>query len=141
MSIPIPEAILLSSHSSNFSLNDNTSNYYFLHNGDNSGLLLFPQPLTSENYNTWSRSISMALSAKNKVQFIDGTLLHSSTLNGLEFRVWKRCNDIVSSCIVNTISMDIATSIIYINKFQEMYVVEYEGTILTEKWTKSLPAS
>jgi hypothetical protein len=85
--------------------------------------------------------MSMALSAKNKLQFIDGTLPHSSTLNGPEFRVWERCNDTISSCIVNIVSMDIATSIICINNCQDMYVVEFEGTILTEKWTKSLPTS
>jgi predicted YcjX-like family ATPase len=81
---PIPEAIPLSS---SFSLNDNASNTYYLHNGDNPGLLLVPQPLTGDNYNTWSRSMTMALFAKNKLQFTDGTLPHSSTLNGPEFRV------------------------------------------------------
>jgi hypothetical protein len=57
----------------------------------------------------------MALSAKNKLQFIDEILPQSSTLNGLEFRAWKRCNDTISSWIVNTVSRDVATNIIYIN--------------------------
>jgi hypothetical protein len=35
--------------------------------------------------------MTMALSAKNKLQFVYGTLPHPSTLNRLEFRAWKRC--------------------------------------------------
>jgi hypothetical protein len=38
----------------------------FLHNGDNLGTILVPQPLTGENYSPWSRSMLIALSAKNK---------------------------------------------------------------------------
>jgi hypothetical protein len=30
--------------------------------------------LTGDNYYTWSRSMFMALTAKNKLQFINGTL-------------------------------------------------------------------
>jgi hypothetical protein len=46
----------------------------FLHNGDNLGIILVPQPLTGENYSTWSYSMLVALSAKNKLCFIDGSL-------------------------------------------------------------------
>jgi hypothetical protein len=66
--------------------------------------------------------MTMALFAKNKLQFVDGSLPYSSTLNGLEFRAWKRCNDTISSWIVNTVSKDIATSIIYINNCQDMWL-------------------
>jgi hypothetical protein len=65
--------------------------------------------------------MTMALSAKNKLQFVDGSLPHSSTLNGPEFRAWKRCNDTISSWIVNTVSKDIATSILYINNCQDVW--------------------
>jgi hypothetical protein len=46
----------------------------FLHNGDNPGIILVPQPLTRENYTTWSCSMLVALSAKNKLCFIDVSL-------------------------------------------------------------------
>jgi hypothetical protein len=32
------------------------------------------QPLNGENYSAWSRSIIMALTAKNKLAFIDGSM-------------------------------------------------------------------
>jgi hypothetical protein len=66
--------------------------------------------------------MTMALSAKNKLQFVDGTLPHPSTLNGPEFRAWKRCNDTIFSWIVNIVSKDIATSITYINNCQDMWL-------------------
>ena len=50
------------------------SSPHFLHNGDNLGTILVPQPLTGENYNPWSQSMLIALSAKNKVYFVDGSL-------------------------------------------------------------------
>lgn len=76
----IPKVILISSsYSSSFNfLTDNISSPFFLHNGDNPSVLLVPQPLAGENYNTWSRSMIMALTAKNKLQFIDGSLVKPS---------------------------------------------------------------
>ncbi|KAA8532464.1 hypothetical protein F0562_032497 [Nyssa sinensis] len=48
-----------SSHSS-----DDPANPYFLYHGDSPGTLLVSQLLTGENYNTWNRSMTMALTAK-----------------------------------------------------------------------------
>lgn len=55
--------------------NMNDSNPYFLYYGDSPGTILVSQPLLRENYTTWSRSMIMALSAKNKVSFIDGSIV------------------------------------------------------------------
>jgi hypothetical protein len=122
--IPIPEAIPLSSHSSSSNLlTENSYNHYYLHNGDNLGLLLVPQPLIGDNYNTCSRSMWMALSAKNKLQFINGSLAKPSNLNGPGFMAWTRCNDTISSWIVNTVSKEISTSIIYINNCRDMWLI------------------
>ena len=46
----------------------------FLHNGDNPRIILVLQLLIGENYGTWSCSMLVALSAKNKLCFIDGSL-------------------------------------------------------------------
>uniref|UniRef100_A0A2N9HW11 Reverse transcriptase Ty1/copia-type domain-containing protein n=1 Tax=Fagus sylvatica TaxID=28930 RepID=A0A2N9HW11_FAGSY len=50
------------------------SNSYQLHSGDNPGILLVTQPLTGDNYQIWSRSMLLALTAKNKAGFIDGCI-------------------------------------------------------------------
>lgn len=47
---------------------------FFSHRFDHQGLALVSQPLTNENNNTRSRSMTIALKAKNKLGFIDGTI-------------------------------------------------------------------
>ena len=52
----------------------NDSNPCHLHNGDNPGIMLVTQPLNGDNYQTWSRSMLMALTAKNKEGFVNGSI-------------------------------------------------------------------
>jgi hypothetical protein len=47
---------------------------YYLHHGDSPGSVLVSQILLSENYHTWSRLMIIALTAKNKIGFIDGSI-------------------------------------------------------------------
>jgi hypothetical protein len=99
---------------------DNFSNPFFLHNGDSPGAFLVSQPLIGENYNTWSRSMTMALRAKNKLKFVDGTLTKPNDPDGAE--AWTRCNDMILSWILNSLSKEIAASVIYINTCSEMWM-------------------
>uniref|UniRef100_A0A2N9EH09 Retrotransposon Copia-like N-terminal domain-containing protein n=1 Tax=Fagus sylvatica TaxID=28930 RepID=A0A2N9EH09_FAGSY len=46
---------------------DESTNQLFLHHGNSPSTILVSQPLSGENYNTWSRSMIMALTAKNKI--------------------------------------------------------------------------
>ena len=43
---------------------DDTTSFYFLHHSDSPGLILVSQPLTGDNYSSWSRAITIALSVK-----------------------------------------------------------------------------
>jgi hypothetical protein len=72
----------------------NPSSPLFLHNGDNLGILLVPQALTGENYSTWSHAMLVALSAKNKMCIIDGSLPKSFILES-HYNVWVCCNNLV----------------------------------------------
>ena len=49
-------------------------NPYNLQPSDQPGLVLVSQPLTETNYNTWSRSMRMALNGKRKLGFVDGSI-------------------------------------------------------------------
>jgi hypothetical protein len=99
---------------------DNFSNPFFLHNGDSLGTVLVSQPLIGDNYNTWSKSMTMALRAKNKLKFVDGTLVKLVDLD--RAKAWTRCNDMILSWILNSLSKDIAASVIYINTCSEMWM-------------------
>ena len=88
---------------------EDSSSPYFLHGGDHPGLLLVSHQLTGSNYNTWNRDMIMALTAKNKLGFVDGSLPQPPAID-LLFVVWNRCNSIVTSWILNVVSRDIADS-------------------------------
>ena len=53
---------------------EDSSSPYFLLNGDHLGLSLVSNPLNGSNYHTLRRVISMALTAKNNVDFVNGTI-------------------------------------------------------------------
>ena len=50
------------------------SSLYYLHPSDNSSLILVPEPLTGDNFHSWFRSMNMALTIKNKLGFVDGSI-------------------------------------------------------------------
>ncbi|KAL5560973.1 hypothetical protein UlMin_030720 [Ulmus minor] len=68
---------------------DDSSSPFFLNNGDHPGLNLISYPLTGNNYHTWRRAMTMALTAKNKIGFVDGTI-PKPTPNDLLFSIWCR---------------------------------------------------
>jgi hypothetical protein len=96
------------------------SNPLFLNSGENPALILVGSPLTGENYNTWSRSMLVSLSAKNKIGLLDGSICKPSKHDDF-FLAWTRCNDMVVSWILHVVSSDIKSSIIYITSSKIMW--------------------
>ncbi|XP_070011051.1 uncharacterized protein [Nicotiana sylvestris] len=85
----------------------------FLQPSDTPGLVLIPIQLTgSENYGLWSRSMRLALKAKCKLGFINGTCIKASFEANLHEK-WETCNAIVHSWIMNSVSKDLLSGIIY----------------------------
>ena len=54
---------------------DDTLSPYFLNHFDCPEVSLVSQLLKGDNYALWSRAMMIALSAKNKLGFVDGTLV------------------------------------------------------------------
>ncbi|XP_042974719.1 uncharacterized protein LOC122306356 [Carya illinoinensis] len=96
------------------------SNPYYLHHGDSPGIMLVTQLLTDNNYNTWRHFMLMALTAKNKVCFIDGSPPSPPDTSPL-FPSWTRCNNMVLSWLLNSLSKEIAASVIYVDSAKEMW--------------------
>ncbi|KAL1320843.1 uncharacterized protein LOC107636140 [Arachis ipaensis] len=87
---------------------------YALQPGDHFGLVLTSQPLQEDNYASWSRSIRLALSGKKKLRFIDGSIAKpGSTIDHVLAESWQCTNDMVTTWLLNSISKDIAASVIY----------------------------
>ena len=50
--------------------------------------------------------MKIALDAKNKLAFIDGSIVRIAESHH-NFRIWSRCNSMVKSWILNTVSKQI----------------------------------
>ncbi|CAL1360354.1 unnamed protein product [Linum trigynum] len=72
---------------------------YFLHASEQPGVLLVGEKLTPTNYNDWSKAMYNALGAKNKLGFIDGTILAPTTNTDPLHWFWTRNNIMVLSWI------------------------------------------
>lgn len=87
---------------------------YYLHPSDNPGMVLITVTLNDHNYNQWCRSMRIALSSKLKLGFIDGTYLQPESTASF-FTHWSRCNDIVISWLLNTVTAEIRQSVMYLS--------------------------
>lgn len=63
---------------------------FFLHASDSPGMNLVNSSFNGKGYGGWRRSILIALSAKNKVGFIDGSHKAPDS-NSTDFKLWSRC--------------------------------------------------
>uniref|UniRef100_A0A2N9HGP5 Reverse transcriptase Ty1/copia-type domain-containing protein n=1 Tax=Fagus sylvatica TaxID=28930 RepID=A0A2N9HGP5_FAGSY len=102
-------------------LGDDPTRNYYLHHGDSPGAILVSQPLLGDNYHTWSRSMMMALTAKSKVGFVNGVIMQPEDESLPVYKAWVRCNTMVISWLLNSLSKEIASSVIYANTAQEIW--------------------
>ncbi|KAL5542389.1 hypothetical protein UlMin_010099 [Ulmus minor] len=102
------------------STTDDSNSPYYLSNGDHPGLALVSQPLIGNNYNSWSRAMTMSLIAKNKLSFVDGSLSRP-TVDDECYNSWFRCNSMVMSWLLHAISREIADSVMYIDNAEAMW--------------------
>ena len=86
---------------------------FFLHQGESPGVILVSQPLTKDNYLTWTRAMKMALDAKSNLGFVDGSITASMAVTPLEKQEWSKCNSMIFSWILNSVSPHITASVIY----------------------------
>ncbi|KAL0299468.1 UNVERIFIED_CONTAM: Retrovirus-related Pol polyprotein from transposon RE1 [Sesamum radiatum] len=91
-----------------------------LHGGDHPGMSLVSVPLDGSNYLSWSRSVKLALGAKQKLGFIDGTC-GKPTENKAELEQWQRVDCMVVSWLLNSISKDIAEAFLYTTSAQDLW--------------------
>ncbi|XP_042041420.1 uncharacterized protein LOC121786885 [Salvia splendens] len=99
---------------------EDTSSPYFIHPSDNPGVVLVPQPLIGSNYSTWSRSFIIALLAKNKLVFVDGSILRPNG-DDLLHQAWIRCNSMVVAWLRNSVSPQICSSIMFLDNAYEIW--------------------
>lgn len=70
---------------------------------DNPAMVLVFVQLNRINYRGWNRTMKITLDAKNKLTFVEGKLAIPED-GSEDYDRWRRCNYMVTSWIVNSIS-------------------------------------
>lgn len=96
------------------------SHPYSLHPSDTPGMVLVNTPFDGKGYSGWRRSILISLSAKNKLGFIDEARPPPTLINPT-FKLWNRCNYMVTSWLLNSLSKYIASSVLYSRTAKDLW--------------------
>ncbi|XP_057999024.1 uncharacterized protein LOC131177875 [Hevea brasiliensis] len=100
---------------------DNGGNDIFhLHNSDYPGMMLVSSPLTGRNYLSWSRSMVLALRAKDKLGFVDGSYEVPAT-DATTLDKWKKVDSMVTSWILNSLSKELVDAFIYATSSKNLW--------------------
>ncbi|XP_073121310.1 uncharacterized protein [Henckelia pumila] len=98
------------------------SNPYLVHHSDQPGHILVPTKLNGSNYPSWSKSMIHALTAKNKIGFIDGSIESpSETENPKEFALWNQCNSMILSWFTHSVEPDLAKGVIHATTARQVW--------------------
>lgn len=91
----------------------NPSSPYYIHPSEGPNSVSITPVLNGTNYHSWSRAIRMALISKNKMAFLLGSIPVPNVQEPL-FSAWERCNTLIMSWLLNSISPPIAQSVIFL---------------------------
>ncbi|KAK1390070.1 hypothetical protein POM88_018248 [Heracleum sosnowskyi] len=89
--------------------------------GDHSNSQLGQIIFNGSNYVNWSRSVKLALGAKNKIGFIDGSLSRP-TDDSVDLQKWIRNDYMVTGWILYSIDKDIAESFIFTPSARDLWL-------------------
>ncbi|XP_070013803.1 uncharacterized protein [Nicotiana sylvestris] len=92
----------------------------FVHSSDIFGISLVHAPFSGSGFGGWKRKMIVALSAKNKIAFVDSTCTIPTT-SGPQQKIWDRCNNMVISWLTSSLSLEIAESVQYSDIAQSIW--------------------
>lgn len=99
----------------------NPSHPYFISPSDSPGMQSVNSSFDGKSFAGWRRGMLIALTAKNKAGFIDGS--SSEPAAESEFhKAWSRANNMVISWLLNSLSREISESVIYSTTANELWV-------------------
>jgi len=86
------------------------SNPLFLHPSEHPGHVLIADTFNCEDFDSWRRSVLIALSAKHKTAFINGSY-EKPDANSPLLPYSKQCNDMVLSWLLNSMHKNIRDNV------------------------------
>lgn len=97
------------------------SSVFYIHPSDANTTQLVSVKFNGTGYSNWKRSIMLSLSAKNKLGFIDGTVVKPD-IGTVEYKAWERCNDLVCSWLLNNLDESISRSVLFFKTAREIWL-------------------
>jgi len=85
----------------------NPSSPYYLHPGENPGMVLISPQLNGNIFHSWQRAMKCALLSKNKWKFMDESIQAPPKIDAL-YETRERCNVMVIAWITRSMSNQIA---------------------------------
>lgn len=95
-------------------------NPYHLQSSDSPGMKLVTNQFDGTCFSNWKRSMTIALSVRNKLGFVDGSITKNVSTSPM-FKSWSRCNNMVISWLLGALSKSIGRSVIYSTSACEMW--------------------
>ena len=90
--------------------NNDPSSVYYIHPSDYTPQLLVATKFNGTGFHNWKKCILMAFSARNKLDFLYGTLPKPDTTHS-NYSPWNRCNDMIMSWIIFNLDPRIVESV------------------------------
>ncbi|XP_015168339.1 uncharacterized protein [Solanum tuberosum] len=101
-------------------IHHDSNNALYVHPSENAGSSITPVVFDGTGYRSWRRGILRALSVKNKTGFINGKIEKPAPTSPT-YDQWERCDNMVTSWILNSLSKDLADSLQYVNNAKELW--------------------
>ncbi|KAL2251029.1 UNVERIFIED_CONTAM: hypothetical protein Sindi_2225200 [Sesamum indicum] len=92
-----------------------------LHGGDHLGTVLVNAPFDQTDFLAWKRSIVIALRARMKLSFIDGSC-SAPDVSADNYDVWIRVHSMVTSWILTDISKKISKAFLYAKTTRQLWL-------------------
>ncbi|XP_021855858.2 uncharacterized protein [Spinacia oleracea] len=101
--------------------NQDPASIFYIHPSDANSVQLISFKFNGEGYTSWKRSMLLALSAKNKIGFVDGSI-EKPDPGTLECKAWDRCNDLVCSLILCNLDEIISKSVMFLKSARAIWI-------------------
>ncbi|XP_021611798.1 uncharacterized protein LOC110614546 [Manihot esculenta] len=88
---------------------------------DRPGMALVSVPLIGTNFQSWNRVVRIALGVKMMLEFVKGTVSTPSK-DSKGYEKWRRCDFMITSCILNSISKELVDGFIYIASARDLWL-------------------
>ncbi|KAI3459834.1 hypothetical protein Pfo_016497 [Paulownia fortunei] len=86
--------------------------------------MLVPTKLNGAYHQSWIKSMIHALNAKNKIGFINGSILRSETEQPTDFALWNRCNSMLLSWLTYSMEPDLLKGVFFEKNALAIYQIQ-----------------